>query len=222
MLSVLTGDIVESGALDRHRLQELQSQLEVAADRVSAHTCFELFSGDSWQTTCRPGRLCLTLAVAIQSQLRGKMGLETRISAGIGDYDFLVPEKISLSQGEAFTLSGRGVEKIAGERRLGIALGQRVPSATRQSLEAAIALLDGTACRWTEKQAQAVSLALSGQSQKAIASKFEPPISSQACGKRLTGAQWPLLREALDSLSGCLEELGSDEKTPIAPPRSGQ
>ncbi len=200
MIAVLTGDIVGSQELSESDRNQLQSILEAAVASTDLSTNIEVFAGDSWQCTCHPPHSAIRLALTLRSYLLGKKEIDTRISIGIGDYENLRPEKISLSQGEAFVLSGHGLEEMPEEQRLTIQFSLKIPRPTQELIFASVLLLDGITSNWTSKQAQAVALAGTKLNQYELAEKFDPPISAQAFGKHLAKAQWKLVKQALTSI----------------------
>ncbi len=213
MIAVLTGDIVGSQKLKPNELADLGQYLKEASDLTDLSTCFEVFGGDRWQTTCHPPHSAVSLATTIRAYLLGKKGIDTRISIGIGDYKTITPEKISLSQGEAFVLSGRSLEDMPTDRRLGIELSDTIPRANIELLHASVCLLDGITVDWTLKQSQAVALSRTNLNQNELSKKFEPPISPQAFGKHLASAKWQLIKEALRSLESGLHSILIEQKS---------
>ncbi|MDQ8187356.1 hypothetical protein [Pelagicoccus sp. SDUM812002] len=213
MIAVLTGDIVGSQELSESKREQLQAFLEETAASTDLSANIEVFAGDSWQCVCHAPESAIHLAVAIRSHLFGKRGIDTRVSIGIGTYENLRPEKISLSQGEAFVLSGRGLEEMPQEQRLSIQFGGNLPLPTQELIHASVLLLDGITVNWTAKQAQAVALSGGKLNQYELAEKFDPPISAQAFGKHLAKARWKLIKQALTSIShGLHEALKETEK----------
>lgn len=214
MISVLTGDIVGSQELSPKERAQLSASLHKAAEFAKLSSSFEVFGGDSWQAKCSPPQGALFQAVAFRSFLYGSYGIDTRISLGIGGYETIHEEKISLSQGEAFVLSGQGLKTIPEKRRLAIHLTPDLSAAISHLLAACCVLLDGLSSGWTEKQAYAVALACSSfpdfekTHQKDLAARFDPPISPQAYGKHLASSSWDLVRSALQSISNALEKEG--------------
>lgn len=204
MISILTGDIVGSQHLSQSERRQLQENLEEAAASTDLSTNIEVFAGDRWQCLCHPPHSAILLAMTLRSYLLGRKGIDTRISVGIGGYENLRPDKISLSQGEAFVLSGRGLEKMQEEQRLSIQFSEKIPLTTQELISASVLLLDGITSNWTAKQAQAVSLAGMKLNQYELAERFDPPISAQAFGKHLASAQWKLVKEALGYMAAGL------------------
>ncbi|EDY82027.1 hypothetical protein VDG1235_1647 [Verrucomicrobiia bacterium DG1235] len=206
MISVLTGDIVDSQKLENRERSKLSSALREAANYAQLGESFEVFGGDSWQALCQPPQTVFVRSLVFRSYLQGIKGIDTRISIGIGSYESIRPQKISLSQGEAFVLSGQGLKSISADRRLAIHTTEALPIATRQLLDAATTLLDGITSNWTSKQAQAIALASTEAANIELAKKFNPPISAQAFGKHLASAQWKLVKQALQYISQALSQ----------------
>ncbi|MBK1876716.1 hypothetical protein [Pelagicoccus mobilis] len=207
MIAVLTGDIVGSQSLAEAERDQLQAYLEDAVASTDVSASIEVFAGDSWQCHCHPAHSAIRLAVTLRSYLLGKRNIDTRVSIGIGSYEKLRPEKISLSQGEAFVLSGRGLQEMPDDRRLNIRLGKQIPPSSQGLIYASLLLLNGITSDWTNKQAQAVALASNKRNQYELAEKFDPPISAQAFGKHLAKAQWKLINESIGSLESSLQQL---------------
>ncbi|MBC2604459.1 hypothetical protein [Pelagicoccus albus] len=215
MISILTGDIVGSQELDARQRKSLHSGLMEMVEAHPSAAHFEVFAGDSWQCLCKPTSAALQLAVQLRAALLAKLEIDTRVSIGIGSYESLNPEKISLSQGEAFVLSGRALKSMPEERRLSLQLSPELPTSSHELGGAAVSLLDALTSGWTSKQAQAVSLAFSEENQYELAKRFQPPISAQAFGKHLASAQWKLVKSALHSISLGLENTLADSKPEV-------
>lgn len=213
MISILTGDIVGSQSLDPTKRAQIPACLKDAADYVDLGKSLEVFGGDRWQTFSELPENTVAQALVFSAYLFGVHQIETRISIGIGRVESLHLEKISLSQGEAFVLSGRGLEEMDDERRITVHPSESLPHANRSLLQAAVTLLDGLSSKWTSKQAQAVALDshsvlpfLAEQNKKDLAKKFSPPISAQAFGKHLASAQWKLVTQALQMTASGIQQ----------------
>ncbi|MDQ8197189.1 hypothetical protein QEH56_03475 [Pelagicoccus enzymogenes] len=200
MISVLTGDIVGSRELSSEKRTDLDGKLKGAALRSGLGDSLEVFRGDSWQCLCSPHHSAIERALHFRAFLLGKYEIDTRISIGIGAVESLHREKVSLSQGEAFELSGLGLSSLPDHRRLEISLSETLEPSSLPFLNAACALLDGITSEWTARQSLAVALALTDDNQYELANRFDPPISAQAFGKHLAKAQWKLLKHALESI----------------------
>lgn len=83
----------------------------------------EFFRGDSWQCLLVEPRWALRVAVLVRVTLLSTLKVDTRVSIGIGAVETVSPDRISLSRGEAFTLSGEGLDRKMGARyRLAISI----------------------------------------------------------------------------------------------------
>lgn len=194
--AVATGDVVASQSLSTREQGELAERLREAGRFAFGDAPFEVFRGDSWQAYCERPEEALARAVAMRSYAIGKLGFDTRVGIGLGAVDTFRPEKISLSQGEAFALSGGALGELRDERRLAMA----APAALSPELLSAVCeLLDTLVSSWTDKQAFAIALATTGAQQNELAARSEPPISAQAFGKRLASANWKRIKQALDA-----------------------
>lgn len=117
MKSVLTGDIVSSSSVSNPDfwLDPLKRVLREHGDSPGK---WEIFWGDSFQALSEPEK-SLILAFRIKSVIKKqkKTNLDVRIAIGLGMNEHK-PDKISEATGDAFTRSGRLLEKLKEERRL--------------------------------------------------------------------------------------------------------
>lgn len=122
-IAVLTGDMIGSKSLsekERESLIEMLSELGTLLKPEITST-IEIFRGDSFQLRINNPLYALEYAVIIRAMFRTRsyVGLnrqwDCRISLGIGHTEF---EKINpgISDGEAYRLSGYGVDKMKKER----------------------------------------------------------------------------------------------------------
>lgn len=132
----------------------------------------DVYSGDGWQVLMPGRKRSLRAALFLRAMIiraSHDQRLDTRISVAWGGVDAssLDPERISQSTGEAFTKSGRALKGLKKPRRL-------VWTPDDSSLQncfflSAINLLDELVQRWTQRQAQTISLALLKLRQEEIA-----------------------------------------------------
>lgn len=115
MIAVLTGDLVHSSKMSRHTLTSSQKQLNQMIKFLSDHyqARGELYRGDSFQIILPQPALAARSAILLICALKTNDELDhpvdTTLSIGIGDYKYL-DDQVSLSQGQAFELSGRGLD----------------------------------------------------------------------------------------------------------------
>lgn len=202
--AVLTGDIIASTGLAAEDLGHALELLNNAAGRLTAlrpgavYGAPEVFRGDAWQILLAEPGAALRLALLIKATLRSRVGADTRISVGIGRVEQIVADRISMSTGEAFTLSGRGLDKMTVYFDLTGALPERAGPMTRW-LPAVMHLCSGLARRWTRRQAETVAegLVLENPTQERIAKSLPRTVAKQTVQESLAGAGWRALIEAV-------------------------
>ncbi len=203
IFAVLTGDIIGSGALSPERLARARAVVLKGVRRFQPRSRRgpggepAFFRGDAWQLLTEPAR-ALRTALYICALLRAEIGVGTRISIGIGAVEAINRSQISLSTGEAFTLSGRALDEMSGYFELSGALPQRaaVPGGWFPAL---LHLCSALVRHWTRRQAEIVSLALLSDNltHERIARSLKPAVSKQTVSESLAGAGWRALREAV-------------------------
>jgi len=209
LYAVLTGDIVESVKLNPINLKMVIQSIkegQASFDRVYPGVMIgliDIFSGDSWQVLMGHEHLSIRALLYFKALVKAVKGLnaDTRIALAWADIDegTVNPERISESTGEAFTLSGRALAEMDKSKRLTM----KLPDTLTQDKESAYSLLphtmlllDEISKRWTEKQAEAIALALLGVKQKTIAAEIS--IAQSTVNKRLNGAGWDNLSQYLN------------------------
>lgn len=114
--AVLTGDVVKSSAIapDAYDalLYLLDQSLVYISELYQAH--YSLYRGDSFQLLLKQPEHALYSCFILRLSLKAK-GYDARISIGIGTVSNLRPD-MSTSTGQAFTLSGRGLELLQHHR----------------------------------------------------------------------------------------------------------
>lgn len=208
--AVLTGDVISSSDMDAGRLGAVRDAIQRAAGQFSndykasvearLDTDLDMYRGDGWQLLLTEHALALRMAAFIQADIYSREDAQTRIAIGLGTVDHLDRDRVSLSTGEAFTLSGRALESMTGYSDLTAALPERagllkpwVPA----SLQACSHIIRG----WTRRQAQIAALALlyPKATQDELAGKLDPPVTKQAVTAALHGAGWRGVLASLDA-----------------------
>jgi hypothetical protein len=217
VFAVLTGDIVASRQLSAERLERARRVIAAAAAQFRRRQpralsgVPEVFRGDAWQLLLREPRWALRVALLIRAQLLASNDVRTRVSIGIGGVDLVNPRRISLSTGEAFTLSGHALDHITGYFDLTGALPERAAPLAGW-FPAMLHLCSGLVRPWTRRQAEIVSLALlaDNPTHESIAGSLRPRVSKQSVTESLAAARWRPLLEGIrvfeqtdwDSLGG--------------------
>ncbi|HVS77489.1 MAG TPA: hypothetical protein VHE11_11180, partial [Steroidobacteraceae bacterium] len=204
VFAVLTGDIIGSSSLSATQLGRTRALVLKGAQKFhsrSRPTVLgepEFFRGDAWQLLLGEPARALRVALYIRALLSARLGVDTRISIGIGTAEAIDRSRTSLSTGEAFTLSGHALDEITGYFELTGALPDRA-GALADWFPAILHLCSGLMRGWTRRQAEIVALALQSDNptHERIAGSLRPPVSKQTVSDSLAGAGWRSLLEAI-------------------------
>jgi len=205
--AVLTGYIVASS----QRSPEGQRLLPEVVYGVSRevkehfeeafHSEIDVFRGDSWQMVIIQPKDALRIGCFLRSRIQSEPSyrhLDSRISIGIGAIDYLPEKNVSTGNGQAFRLSGEGLESLPGHSRMSLNFPNQHQAVLPQALNVIVQLMDLQMQRWTGKQAEAVSGALINLTQKEIATSWvREPVTQQAISQHLEGAGWIQMKSGL-------------------------
>lgn len=188
--AVLTGDLVGSTSHPGNVVEAAMQAIRAAAAAIATwhdparDTRFTRFRGDGWQIVLADPRLSLRAAVTVQGRLIA-LGLESRISIGIGPADSLGTADLSDAAGEAFERSGRGLDQMQDSARLAID-GTPVLEEDRMIAD----LLGERMGRWTAAQAEAAAMQLAFPDRTPTLQDIGKTlgISPQAVNDRVRGA----------------------------------
>jgi len=201
--AVLTGDIVKSSSLIAAQLESVRECVLGAVEqargwqRGTVKGRAEFYRGDAWQVLVGEVSRALRIAVLIRASLIAQGIADTRISVGLGSVENLSRTRVSLSTGQAFVLSGHGLENMSHHCRLSIEAARAEPLAGW--LKTAVRLTDAVISRWKSRQAEIVVAALSPNepTHEQIAHSLSPAISRQSVSKSLESADWPAVQQCL-------------------------
>jgi hypothetical protein len=204
--AVLTGDLIGSTDAGAAAVENAMVTLADAAKRVmvwigGSETRFTRSRGDGWQLTISDPTLALRIALYMIASLRtARPQINTRISIGIGSIGTLGSADLSDASGEAFVISGHGLDKMRGTSSLSVN-----GRAVKEPLKAIALLLEDRASHWSTEQAEAMMHYLHPYSPtlKDIAQIIG--ISPQAVSYRLSGAGGVRIRQALNTWEDALE-----------------
>ncbi len=196
---IITGDIINSRLIKKQERAFLYQQIgEFLSDlkKKGVITAFESFRGDSFQCLAADAKDALKIAVLIRAFIQtvnpdqNKKGYslpkyDVKTSIGIGEVDFINQQNFSISDGEAFELSGRGLDKLKDNLTMAVATDNETINA---ELQVTIILLDSILRKWTVTQAELVLHKLSGKTEEKISTVLN--ISQSAINQRSNGAQW--------------------------------
>lgn len=208
--AVITGDIVKSAGLHddvlanfSDRVGQISQSLEKRYPEVFDFG-FTTFRGDSFQALLkRPEKspeIALRFLIAIKRAFAGRK-MAARLTIGIGGVR-IPPETVATEgHGEAYTLSGRRLDKLTGGDRLAIAFPKR--KMTNNS-DVVCAFLGGISEYWTPRQLDVMDLAIDGLTQKEIAERLR--IDQAAVSRHLTRALWKAVHKAVVWLESEIED----------------
>ncbi len=205
---IITADIVDSTHIEteaRGELPQLINQLAIELHEICP-VKVEMFRGDSFQVMVEEAEKAPLVAVLLRaglrkSELRSKSKvIDARMSIGIGKVSY-INEKVTLSDGEAFVLSGREFDEL-GKRKLSILTSSEEVNA---ELRVETAFLDDVISHWTRQQSECIFNALlTNAKQSQLAS--DDKTSRQNVGKKLSAAKERLVRMYLDRVSFLIRE----------------
>jgi hypothetical protein len=190
IVAVITGDIVHSSKMSRKQREQLLGQLEAMfVDLDQCIEAAEIFRGDSFQVLLRQPEKALRAAVLFRAGLRKiphqqedqRQYTDARIAIGVGELSYRA-DSLGMSDGEAFRLSGRGLDEMNYRERLII---NTLWDDFNEEMEVSCALSEAIIGRWTHAQAAIIySYLLSGKTQQALAKEFG--ITQGAVSQRLS------------------------------------
>lgn len=149
----------------------------------------EIFRGDSFQLLLSEPEKALLTAILLRAGLRiiphhpedERQYTDARIAIGVGELSSRA-ESLGMSDGEAFRLSGRGLDEMKRRERLII---KTLWDEVNEEMEVACALSEAIISRWTHARAAIIySYLLSGKTQQALAKEFG--ITQGAVSQRLS------------------------------------
>lgn len=196
---VITGDVINSTGLSVEQRKELLSALSAVADEIRAeHPLeYEFYRGDGIQIVVEDPADTLLVGVLLRAGLRGSCPendgavWDVRLSLGVGGVE-APDESIAMSDGEAFRLSGRGLDSM-GKATLRLSTPWKD---VNDEFSVSLAFADDVVCGWTSNHARVVYRSLmTGLSQKDLA--LELGRSAQIVSRALILAKEKLMRNLL-------------------------
>lgn len=206
LYSVLTGDIIASTELSKAQMSMARDTLiEAAATFCTARQCTitgepDFFRGDAWQILLAEPAHALALALYIRARLRSELATDTRVSIGIGLVHDIHPDRITLSNGEAFVLSGRALDDLTGYFDLTGAVPERA-GMLESWFPIVLHLCSDLIRSWTQRQAEliAAALVIKNPTHERIAQSLKPKVVKQSVTDTLRAANWRALQEPINA-----------------------
>lgn len=202
--AVLTGDIIKSSRLSSTHLESVRSSLIHAVNAVRRWKPGvvkgkpEFFRGDAWQLLLADPAWALRAGIFLRASLLAGGLTDTRVAIGLGEVEVISSERVSLSTGQAFVLSGKALDRMTGYSSMTIEV-PRSAGPLSDWLRVAGHLCDALIAQWTTRQAELVRAAVSPvePGSEAIGRSLKPAVSKQAVSKGLNSANWHVIREAI-------------------------
>ena len=193
--AVITGDVVNSreisGRIDL--LEVLESTMRHVCKRFNAES--EIYRGDSFQLDIPNPHEAVTAAILIRSDIIARSPSkkdiwDVRLSIGVGKREFTA-NRVSSSGGQAYELSGSGIDEIAKKKEKLII---KTPSShVDHDLDLITRFADDIISNWSQFSAEVVFWALyESDSQEEIAKligRSQPTVNT-----RLKTAKYKLLK----------------------------
>lgn len=205
--AVLTGDIVGSSRLSVDERRALHEGFAGGAGRLEQHFGQqilhkpEIVRGDSWQFAVKDPEKSLRIALFFRALIRislPEVEIDSRIAIGFGSIDFVPGGRISSGDGEAYRLSGEGLENLQKPFRMGLFFPDKYRSNLTGALDVIVKLIDREVGKWTKAQAESTAGALIGLTQQQIASDWVArEITQQAVAQHLERAGWSTVEAGL-------------------------
>lgn len=203
--AVLTGDIVNSTELP----SDMEAQLLKALKRVLKPYLTEFYRGDSLQVYMQePARAlrvalsCRALAISLTAREEGPALSDIRVSIGLGPVVSPVRSP-GTAKGEAFLLSGRGLDEIQKtERRLSITSGHGIADiAFRVMADHLDVIYRGM----TPKQAEIIAWLLEGLTQQDVGQKLNK--SKSTVSELVAAGRWPDIERIIQQFELLINQL---------------
>lgn len=203
--AVLTGDLIKSGELANDELDDVRSSLRKRSKVVGEWESglvegrLEFFRGDSWQMLLGRPELAMRAAVYLRASLIASVKADSRISIGLGTIDNISERQLLMSTGEAFSLSGHGLDELTGYSEMTIKI-SRSSDPLFEWLPVVANLCNSLIKQWTRRQAEVITFAVDPEepTHEEIAGKLTPAVTKQAVTKILNSANWHSLREVIN------------------------
>lgn len=198
--AIITGDIVDSTKLNLAERDIMINALQAIPEILSPFVkiSMEIFRGDSFQVQIPKTEIAAKAAIAIRAWLRsqvelsGREPLDARLAIGIGGTDY-ESESLSMSDGEAFRLSGRLLDKMQKAR---LAVATPWPP-VNEELRLSTAFVDDIISSWTQNQSKIMLLRLqTSKSHIELSQTLE--ISRQMVDKSLKSSKEELIESYID------------------------
>ncbi|MBX9851768.1 MAG: hypothetical protein K2X86_08425 [Cytophagaceae bacterium] len=221
-IAVITGDFVHSGKMSKELREILYKEFEKYLKHLGKKDKDfkgETNQGDWFQVMVKDPVKALKYALLIRSYLRSfgeelknkkvaglkkklSVGLiDARVAIGVGGVDF-ISDRLGNSDGPAFRISGRQLEKI---KKTNSALTGEMENAIspNEELKTMFLLLDFIFSKTTSLQCQVIHRKLQGLKEAEIAKEFN--ILQSAVNQRSSAAGWNVIEATINRFENILK-----------------
>lgn len=207
-IAIITGDIVDSTKLNLAERDIMINALRAIPEILNpiSQVTMEIFRGDSFQIQILDAVKAAKAAIAIRAWLRSqnagaaKNPMDARLAIGIGSADFQ-SDSLSTSDGEAYRLSGRLLDRMQ-KSRLEVATPW---SKVNDELKLATAFVDDIVSSWTQNQSKIMLLFLqTSKSHSELAQELD--ISRQMVDKSLKASKEDLIESYINRFEQLINE----------------
>lgn len=206
LVGVITADVIDSSKIPAESRELFLESLRQIQSQLLSITPFqmEIYRGDSFQIVMDDFSNAVLIAVLIRAGLKmsspAGQTWDARMSIGIGEVSY-VNSRITVSDGEAFRYSGRGLELI-GKKRLSITTPLQEMN---EELAVSTAFADDIITHWTKLQSERMFYyLLSGLNQTELAQ--QKGIKLQVLNDTLRAAKYSLMTLYLKRTHSLLSE----------------
>ncbi len=201
--AVITGDVIESTKLSEEENNSLIQGLKNIIDELEQKQTIrgEIFRGDSLQCLINKPSEALKTALLIKTYIKGIVSInklkskhesdksinkpvfDIRLAIGIGEVNG-EKEKLSISQGEAYNLSGRLLDELKNKQTIAI----NTNDSYKDEFETSFKLLDFILSNATQNQCEVIYYKLQGLTEVEISEKIG--INQSAINQRSNSSGW--------------------------------
>lgn len=217
VFGVLSGDIVGSSDMHLRTGSPTTAIIQSIGEKVIANFPedvvheIDVYRGDSWQMVCLNPVRSLRVGLFFRALIKADRQIQpadSRLSIGIGEIDFLPKQGISAGDGEAYRLSGGGLDRCGKRRRMCLVFPNEKHSSLTRGLDQIVRLIDFQVQRWQPGQSEAIAGALLGFTQQKIAQEWvKEPVTQQTISQHLESAGWVVIKSTLAYFESTLSDL---------------
>lgn len=202
--AVISGEIAESKKISHAHLGKIPDIIRAAISEVNRHIGpeqqldYEIIRMDEFLCLSKNAASSLHTVLMLASEFRFRAHkelntrLELRLSIGIGPVE-LFKGQLRESDGTAFRLADEGLRTMKRNQRLMISTGD---AHLDGELHVACGFMDILMHDWSDEQAEALFLSLSGKNQMEISEQLQ--ISQPAVNRRLKAAHLEAIEKLLE------------------------